>query len=121
MKILMGLHERSLDSLFGEIAQDNSHTVIRPDKTPELNYKSIIALLDDKPDRVLMDSNYGSPGSNNITPIIEVRKRMLELGYDVNNSLLGISGNDYAHQEAEKAGINSSLKPSLEKIFEFLA
>jgi len=93
MKILIASHDKEVGYMYSEIASMNGHSVITP-KEGEYSAQRVLDMLKERPDKVLMDINYGRPGTENIQPILQVAETMRSLNYDLQKSLLGVTGRD---------------------------
>lgn len=121
MKILIALHQPDQTMLFSDCAEMNGHNVIKP-KVGSNSLDDVVVLLEDKPDRVLMDVNYGKPGSQDVTPIQRVADSMRQRGYDIQKALLGVTGNDYlADDVRDQYQIPATPKTSFQDVFKFLS
>ena len=119
MKILIASHNDDVTSMYVDIASGNGHTTILPKSR---NYQEVVDLLSSNPDRVLMDVNYGKPGTEDATPILEVVNAMRTKGYDITSKLLGVTGrDDFAENLTKTQQIPAAAKTDITRLFAFLA
>jgi hypothetical protein len=99
MKYILALHDELQRMLFSDAATSNKHAIQYPSHETG---KDIVALLNENPDKVMMDVNFGDPGSKEYSPILEVRDAMLARGYDISKSLLGVTGYPYLAEKIQQ-------------------
>ncbi len=119
MKILIALHNQGDRDLYTLYAKRSNHEVITPTNT-SYDRENFNAELDQKPERVLMDVNYGSPASYTDLPILEVNEEMIRRGYDTSKSLMGITALSDLVKQLREQNIPAVDKTEIKKIFAFL-
>ena len=119
--LLLAIHNEDLSQGYAHIGEIIGYRIITPlvkDSTAEL----IAALKNSRPKVVVMDINYGNPGSRDISPILEIALTMEHLKYDLKTSLFGITGlHGNLISRLNRDGINAVMKPDSEgRILNFL-
>ncbi len=120
MKILLGLHKPDELDLYKLVINGNDHEAILP-QNGDCNTAGLIKLLDNNPNKVLMDVNYGKPGSEDVSAIIQVAEAMRQKGYDISQTLLGVTGRDSLIEFLNSYKIPVVQKPGTNDVFAFLS
>ncbi|MEK6889498.1 MAG: hypothetical protein AABW80_05330 [Nanoarchaeota archaeon] len=119
--LLIASHDKAVGNMLEDVARRNGYGVVCPQSEGFL-VDEFRTLLDQRPIKVLMDVNYGKWGSNDISPIITVAELMKEREYDLQTSLLGITGNPLLAEETQKKNrINVATKTDIRRVFGFLS
>ena len=122
MKVLIISHEPSLTPLYKTFVERNSGTAITPPEDGKYDIeRAVTLLLDEKPDKVLMDFNYGNGASEDPTPILTIANKMRTNGYDVPRQLLGVTGrSDLTKRLSEELGLAIIPKTEFQRLKAFL-
>ena len=107
--LLLGLHNPSIMYAYSMLAKHHRYEV---DNFDELN-DLLSACQDEKYSRIIMDINLESPGSHDITPILNINRVLKEKISEGKIKLIGISGDPSIVKKAKDAGINSILNADL--------
>ena len=109
MKILLAMHDKSVLQFYRMLSDFKGHESITPinGKT----FDNVIDVLSQKPDKVIMDINYGMHGVDSDSPFLRVEEAMRTRGYDTKKQLLGITALPLLAQNVrEKYGLAAAIK-----------
>lgn len=118
--LLIASHEEAVREIIKTFAESIGYNVFSPARA-KFSEEEFSELLKKQPTKVLIDVNYGDRASYDAEPIIVTARLMRDREYDLDTSLLGMTGHiDLAEEVQREHRIKTVAKTDIANLFGFL-